>query len=211
MAMFNDPSWTKAVFFRDPSRRLISAYLHFIKSERTPKAYLNMLKTHNLTREWSDFWSSASKKDGISNIHWRPQTDYCGFRKFKSKFNFIGSMEHLQEHGVALLKRVGVYDRFAAEGWSLSAVIRNPRPANRVPGRFNFSSPAMYGKGDGMFTHNYAIHKKSASLEDKGAMYLNKSIWSQIMNSEVYNVDYKTFHSLTAGPMAPNAYDAYPF
>jgi len=85
----NDPSWTKAVFFRDPTRRLainkttllsnfsylrlLSAYIHLIQNTESQNNYPSQLKKLNLSRDWGDFWQSASSRNGIRNLHWRPQ------------------------------------------------------------------------------------------------------------------------------------------
>jgi len=208
--IFNNPNWTKSIFFREPAKRLISAYNHLIKNPNTTGGYLQSLQRYQLDRSWSSFWSSASKKNGIMNIHWKPQTDFCSFRKLRNKYNFVGNLEHLSDHGTALLKRVGVYDTYAANGWSLATLIRKPIQHPPVIGRYDHRSPMWYNKGDSMFYKNHATHRGNITLKD-GASYIDNNTWNAIRNSEMYKIDYDTFLLIESGPMKHNVYNSYPF
>ena len=202
----NDPTWVKAIFFRDPSTRLVknklydfgsifndgcrfrllSAYLHLIKNPLTQRNYPRQLRRFNLSGNWEDFYESAISLNGIKNLHWRPQvnrnscpgrpsdepiiclictkmnqmytldstinftslstayaqTDFCGFHKFHSLFNFVGNMEHVKEHGEMLLRRVGIYETYGANGWSLSSIIKTPK-GTYDPHRYKFKLPKV--------------------------------------------------------------------
>jgi hypothetical protein len=58
-----------------------------------------MLYQRNRSTTWTDFWQSALSPKGVRNIHWDPQTNFCGLEKFWPLYNFVGNYELLQEHG----------------------------------------------------------------------------------------------------------------
>ena len=40
-----------------------------------------------------DFWKSIIvDKEKFKNIHWDPQSDFCGLKKFYPLFNFVGTL-----------------------------------------------------------------------------------------------------------------------
>lgn len=63
-----------------------------------------MLYQRNLSTSWEDFYGSVIKPDGIRNVHWDPQTSFCGFDKFWPLFNFVGNYELIRQHGPILSK-----------------------------------------------------------------------------------------------------------
>ena len=70
--IMNDPNWTKAVVFRDPSRRLLSSYLYLIDNPSQVKFYRNQLLKYSQGTTWNDFLDSVTDQH-FQNIHWRPQ------------------------------------------------------------------------------------------------------------------------------------------
>jgi hypothetical protein len=70
--IMNDPTWTKAVLFRDPSRRLLSSYLYLIDNPSQVKSYRNQLLKYSNETTWDDFLFAVTDKH-FQNIHWRPQ------------------------------------------------------------------------------------------------------------------------------------------
>jgi len=60
--------------------------------------------------------SSSEDMRGYDS-HWRPQVMQCGLEKFVDLFDFIGSQENLSEHSRILLKEMGLWDKYGANGW----------------------------------------------------------------------------------------------
>jgi hypothetical protein len=70
--IMNDKSWTKAILFRDPSRRLLASYLYLIDKPNQIQFYRkNLLKYRNETT-WNDFLSAVTENN-FQNLHWKPQ------------------------------------------------------------------------------------------------------------------------------------------
>jgi hypothetical protein len=89
--------------------RLLSSYLHLIKSPNSLKRYKTMFYQRNLSTTWDDFLQISLETNGIQNIHWNPQTNFCGFRKFWPLFTFVGNYELIQrDHGRILSQQAGL-------------------------------------------------------------------------------------------------------
>jgi hypothetical protein len=48
----------------------------------------------------------ADPKVRLQNLHWRPQGDFCGFKKFHQLYQFVGNMEHMAMQGRDLLQQL---------------------------------------------------------------------------------------------------------
>lgn len=161
--IMNDPNWTKAVVFRDPSRRLLSSYLYLIDNPSQVKIYRNQLLKYSKGTTWNDFLDSVTDQQ-FRNIHWRPQvpplsshlhllpyssdiqsqSDFCGLQKYWRLFNYKANLETLHITGPQLLKDLGIWSEYGERGWSLTKVIKTPRgniPANSS--RYRFQTPKV--------------------------------------------------------------------
>jgi len=76
-------------------------------------------------------------------------------QKIYKVFNFIGSIEKLSEHGPMLLKRVGIYEKYGANGWSLANVIKDPITPALPPERYIFDLPKVTERDKHMHTYIY--------------------------------------------------------
>eukprot|EP00903_Cladosiphon_okamuranus_P006646 g6489.t1 len=128
-SILTDPTWTKAVFLRDPADRLLSCFLDKIVHRKSYS--LSIFKAEEVL-SFERFVSLTSKDArakhreqypggnlGLSrrsNPHWKPQL-YFGLDKFLPYFDFIGDFQHVMEHSEALLRRAGLWDEFGASGW----------------------------------------------------------------------------------------------
>lgn len=97
--IINRPDWTKAVFLRHPFERLVSCYKD--KFGRGSRSYsvkvTGNMSTHILSFE--EFVRLiAVPGSEHQNVHWRPQSRFCGLKKYNSKYNFIGNFENLSSH-----------------------------------------------------------------------------------------------------------------
>lgn len=197
--IFNDPTWTKAIFFRDPALRLLSAYTHFF-SERTgdPANITTISQTNVEDVKWEDFVHRIVDLER-TNIHWNPQTHFCAFHKNWKSYNFIGAFENLKVHGQKLFDMVSsnLWAEFGAKGWSLTGVKAiEGRHYNKIDGvrvgnmsAYFDDAPSIYNTNDCIFCSNYALHKSNDS-QSKGAMMTTK-IWNKIRQSKFYSSDYE--------------------
>jgi len=76
--ILRDPSWTKAVFLRDPMERLVSGYLSkcYPPQECRGRECMNFPGTSNTT--WPTFAQFVSKIELGVNGHFSPQSRMCG-------------------------------------------------------------------------------------------------------------------------------------
>ncbi|KAH8063706.1 chondroitin 4-sulfotransferase [Aureococcus anophagefferens] len=105
--ILNDPSWTKAVFFRDPASRLLSAYLDkFVVGN----SYSTKVFHAEKKLKFADFVDLVAAGDTnrryLSNME-----------KLLPAFQFVGAYEHLALHAEMLLRSLGLWDAAGATGW----------------------------------------------------------------------------------------------
>lgn len=117
--IWNDPEWTFAAFLRNPAERLLSAYLDKVEKGRYGHLTFDDF-VEGLERELPEDLDCRDKKfesslTGISwctDPHWRPQTWSCGMSEKIDRFDFIGSLDHTEQHSRALLERVGLWESY---------------------------------------------------------------------------------------------------
>jgi hypothetical protein len=123
--LIQDPTWTKAVFFRDPAERLLSAYLNKIVGEGYTQTVFDL---HGNTNESTTYVlnftafvdlvtlpgvTKCSNPRGLhacTDPHWKPQVMTCGLDYLLPHMDFIGSFDHLAQHTKELLERVGLWE-----------------------------------------------------------------------------------------------------
>ncbi|KAG7370239.1 sulfotransferase family protein [Nitzschia inconspicua] len=138
-----DPTWTKAVFFRDPAERLLSAYLdkvvnsgftqkHFKigitdeygKKETTTssKKTLSFEEFVDLVTMPSNFVNGTLQDEpsghgihGHTDPHWRPQSMMCGLDFLLPNFDFVGNFNYISQQTKLLLEKVGLWDRYGSK------------------------------------------------------------------------------------------------
>ena len=127
---------------------------------------------------------------GQRNIHWNPQTHFCGFFKYWWKFNFIGSFEHLAEHGRMLFDRVSptFWEEYCARGWSLTQIPLQERNIHE----YMRYAPENFNVSDCMFCKNYAFHKSSYS----NTAVMTRTEWEQILST--YTLDEQQLRAVFA-------------
>ncbi|CAM9780420.1 unnamed protein product [Scytosiphon promiscuus] len=127
--ILNDPSWTKAVFLRDPAERMLSCYLDKIVHRRSYSVrffktdgilsferFVTLTSIDAETRFKADYPGAQLGLTRRSNPHWRPQL-YFGLDKFLPYFDFVGDFQHVEAHSEALLRHAGLWDEYGASGW----------------------------------------------------------------------------------------------
>ena len=121
--IINDPAWTKAVFFRNPAERILSAYLDKIADNKSMK--IEVFGDDDSPVSFERYLSHvlAPQQSGISaplrnvDAHWCLQTRIANIYKLMHAFDFIGNYAHLHNHARQLLTRVGIWERYGADGW----------------------------------------------------------------------------------------------
>jgi len=117
--IWNDPSWTRAVLIREPTERLLSAYLDKIHGsadhQNTSFAdFVGGLSQPPTTRENLPN-GSFLKMTGVSwytDPHWRPQSYSCGLGKLLPYFDYVGGLDRVAEHTKAILQSVSLWETY---------------------------------------------------------------------------------------------------
>jgi len=131
--MMTDPTWTKAIFVRNPKTRLLSSFLdkailntrHFkiqecYAYERNGGEYESCVRDH----QNFDFFLYNITVINSENVHWRPIYSRID-EKWWPYMNYIANMENLSEDAEHFLKSivsskdgVSAWDRIGITGWS---------------------------------------------------------------------------------------------
>lgn len=147
--IMTDPTWTRAVFLRNPHERCLSAYKD--KGFHNDAEYiLNACcaKTRDcFPKENRTFEDFLNLIDTCRNGHWSPFTEYLGEDKKVWKYmNFIGHMDpghmdpdRVQKDAKALLEKLGAWEEYGATGWGRNGTeaifARDPQIGRGTPGR----------------------------------------------------------------------------
>eukprot|EP00934_Nitzschia_sp_Nitz4_P008448 Nitzschia sp. Nitz4//scaffold5_size260463//239997//241394//NITZ4_001030-RA/size260463-processed-gene-0.409-mRNA-1//-1//CDS//3329555484//8438//frame0 len=208
--LLNDPSWTKAVFLRNPLERLLSAYMDKIVGSNFSSSKFNEpvgLSFEEFVNRAIDNSTASSCHDpnGLNRCtdpHWRPQSMTCGLDHFLPHFDFIGNFDNIAEHSKLLLEKVGMWEEYGAvfdDGRNMKhqrkkhhdSVCHVPPPVrgpDEVVYGFNQRGPSGTGK------NHHATN--STKLFDKfytpqlirrvhEAYSLDYAIWSEISSPEL--------------------------
>lgn len=131
LELLQDPTWTKAVFFRDPAERLLSAYLNKILGQGYTQTVFGIGDTNDEERyklTFSEFVDLVTMENitmpkdprglhAFTDPHWKPQTMMCGLDNLLPQFDFVGKMseDSIADHTRALLERVNFWDDYGAK------------------------------------------------------------------------------------------------
>jgi len=199
--LLNDPTWTKAVFFRDPVERLLSAYLDKFVNNNYSKMFVKNITNPSNIISFPEFvklfaGSNATKCDeghGVhtcTDPHWKPQLLTCGLDYWLPQVDFIGTFEHLSEHTKMLLERVGLWEKYGAkfddgknmksEGSDIWSMPTPVRPSNYTVAGFN-------QKGAGTSHHSTS---SSSKIQEYYTPELLKTV------REAYHWDVKIWEDL---------------
>lgn len=134
--MLTDPSWTRAIFFRDPKERLLSAYLDKVMHDHgkyvrvhccNGNMSLNLLlqcqvpekKLPDPLLSFPDFLENVVPR--CKDPHWRAQAHRLP-DNYWPYVNFVGHMDHIEQDARDLLQKIGAWEDYGASGWKSGAI-----------------------------------------------------------------------------------------
>lgn len=199
--LLSDPTWTKAVFIRDPAERLLSAYLNKIKGGGYTQKYFHIGQPP-YKLNFSEFVDLISVPDtdcsdprGLKTCtdpHWKPQIMTCGLDYLLPYMDFVGSFDHIAGHTKELLSRIGMWEEFGSkfdpgygwggEGYSKGSIPPPNRPANYSNLGFN----QQEGNSTGI--------DHSTGSRNKLDEYYTQEIMEKV--KEAYALDYQVWDNL---------------
>jgi hypothetical protein len=113
--IMTSPTYTRAVFVRDPKERFLSAYLD--KVVQTQHIVLNSccrLSRDCISPNHTTLAQFFQLTQSCSNEHWTSQTSRLPRARLWKQINFVGHMERLADDARTLLTRVGAWDDMVA-------------------------------------------------------------------------------------------------
>ena len=120
----NSPDYTRAIFVRDPKEKFLSAFIdkahkgqggYFMNkcSPCRPKSIESKDQCRQRIQSFSGFVEATRT---CHDSHWGPQSERME-AKYLSTLDFVGHFDTLEDDSVRLLKRIGAYEEFGANGW----------------------------------------------------------------------------------------------
>lgn len=128
--IMSDPSWTKALFIRDPLERLLSGYLDKCRMPVEERKSIWHCPNPDGFISFADFIEAVLGKTlGLEDIvemdrHWRPQYLNCDLEDWLGSYQFQGNFSQLYSHTRYLLQGLGLHERYGhgwhtyGEGWT---------------------------------------------------------------------------------------------
>ena len=210
--VLNDPSWTKAIFLRDPAERLMSAYLDKVEKkmlkiklswQSSPNDIdLKSIPSSTKASVFADWVRSLETEPAVScqgrrgpswcwDPHWRPQVYSCGIRELLPYFDFVGSLSQAANHTKALLEKVNLWQDYGAKYLVSSHNIRLPI-CNALPPNPNQDKDVFRGGfQQNVLAKNDRHTKDSHSKMDR---YFTTEIWNIV--KRLYKEDYDLWNAL---------------
>ena len=212
--LLKDPTWTKAVFLRNPYDRLLSAYSDkIVKHSYTQSVFgigdKNLPENERPILNFSDFVDLVTDETAMNDCtdpkglkpctdpHWRPQLLTCGLDYVLPHFDFIGNMDHIALHTRLLLERVGLWEEYGQSfddgqgslnpSTSVCAVPPPQRASNDTVVGFNQRGASKHG------LHAHATGSKSLfdqlytpdiQAKVRRAYALDFAVWDHLSNRE---------------------------
>ena len=140
--MLTDPTWTRALFVRDPKERLLSAYLdkvvanhsYYVRKRCCKIKSMEVLLQCDEFRSTTDSTASKLRNPAVSfsefvndvhqnctDPHWKPQSERMP-DKYWRFINFVGRLDSVQLDAQRLLQRIGAWEHYGASGWPSGAI-----------------------------------------------------------------------------------------
>ena len=213
--VLNDPSWTKAIFLRDPAERLMSAYLDKVEnkllkekrawqssSSTTPPQDLYNITFQTKASVFAEWVRSLETEPAVScqgrrgpswcwDPHWRPQVYSCGIRELLPHFDFVGSLSQAANHSRALLEKVNLWDEYGAK-YLVSGRTENLPLCTALPPNPSREKHVFRGG----FQQNVLAKKDQHTTDSQSKMgrYFTPEIWDIV--KRLYKEDYDLWNAL---------------
>jgi hypothetical protein len=128
-AMINDPSYTKAIFVRDPKERFLSAFLEKALKANGTRIVDICDSRQSRNRHPDGIWNITRTFEGFVRLtrrechddHWKPQAlrmdNIDPLSPLWHTINFVGHMERVEQDSKRLLQRIGAWEAYGLTGW----------------------------------------------------------------------------------------------
>ena len=116
--MMTDPTWTRALFVRDPKERFLSAYLD--KVVQNQDFFDEKCCPYRRTcgeQARASIENFVKLMRTCANAHWSPQSKRLVEDKYWPYINFVGNMDHLYDDAKSLLQHIGAWEVYGKSGW----------------------------------------------------------------------------------------------
>ena len=157
-SIMTDPSWTRAIFLRNPKERLLSAYLdkasqnayvQYHCCEHAGKELYQKLDCAHPREHHGPAASQADTEEPLLSFrdfltllvpacedpHWEPQADRID-EKYWQHINFVGHMDSVERDTKKLLERIGAWDEFGKDGWPNGHIFAGSATVSHKTGSF---------------------------------------------------------------------------
>eukprot|EP00977_Amphora_coffeiformis_P006116 scaffold1323_cov160-Amphora_coffeaeformis.AAC.21 len=191
--IWNDPSWTRAILIREPTERLLSAFLDKIARRQEGKnVTLEEFVTY-LERDGDPVVRHPSRlfSTGLSwhtDPHWRPQAYSCGLALgLLPYFHHVGGLDRVAQHTREILESVGLWETY---GRHYRLTPNNTRKVfNPPPFPLNPDQVAL-----GFQQEDEALDHHSRGAQDKIHRYYSADLLARVR--KLYAMDYALWDAL---------------
>jgi hypothetical protein len=217
--LLDNPEWTKAVLFRNPAERLLSAYLDKVVGEGYTHRVFH-IGDGDITLSFEEFVDLVTAEVNVTGIdickdlrdqnltgkglhrctnpHWMPQVLLCGLDTILPKFDFIGHFEYISEHTKLLLERVNLWDSHGkhfddGKGGTVGGKC-SARPATFQNDHQKDDSTMPLGFNQRGVTHNSSNRTHSTSSKAKMEEYYTPQLLDKVRKA--YAIDYVIWDEL---------------
>jgi Sulfotransferase family len=199
--ILTDPTWTKAVFFRDPAERLLAAYSDKVQQDRFNRDVFRMGKETdddyilNFT-EFVNLVINRNEQNSASGLHWKtdphwaPQILTAGLDRIFPFFDFVGNFDHVALHSKLLLQQVGLWHKWGStfdstpgQGGQTCAQPPPIQSSNRTT-TLGFNQNGASDKA----------YKDSTGLRSKIQRYYTPELLAQVQKA--YALDYEVWNEI---------------
>lgn len=170
--LMNDPSYTRAIFVRDPKDRFLAAYLNKVMGENNGRYFhirccmnrpggrqcLNKLQSGNYT-----FQEFTNKTRTCQDSHWTAQSIRVD-EKILPTLDFVGHVETAAHDAKLLLKHIGAWEQYGKSGWGPSGtesifeeIATNEETTSKAERWVKYYTPEIEKEVEERFAKDYAI------------------------------------------------------
>lgn len=197
--ILTDPTWTKAVFFRDPAERLVSAYLdEFQHDQFTGDVFRRGKEKSDKSISFTEFVHlviheneqiSAAGIHWKTDPHWAPQILTAGLDRIFPFFDFVGNFHHRALHSKLLLQQVGLWQKWGSTFDTIPGQGGQPC-AEPPPIRSSNRTTTLGFNQDGTDLANHRLTGSENTIQH----YYTPELLAQVQKA--YALDYKVWNEI---------------